>query len=53
MDMNVTPLFSVGEVGKLALINGNKVDVSPLPKGSYVLNVCDIYNKKHTFKFAK
>ena len=52
--MDVTPLLPVGGViGKQALTIGNKVEVSSLPKGSYVLNVYDIYNKKHTFKFIK
>ena len=53
-NMNITPLLPVGGViGKQALTIGNKVEVSSLPKGSYVLNVYDIYNKKHTFKFIK
>lgn len=51
--VEAVPLSTNGKVCKLSLSADCKVKVSSLPKGSYVLNVYDIYNKKHTFKFAK
>ena len=45
---NVTrPMWGHGK------LEGNRIDISGLKQGTYVLNVTDVKGKKHTYKFCK